>query len=198
MKHLKLFENFGDIDLISYCEDFWDVDPYFLRDVMNHDMDENSVNRIGFYFETMNRRGVNLMFMDSDGKLSIDTYHKNSWSEFFNEIERIDKKIGYPIFTLAPGTSIDGDQTHISQSEDFISSVYYKEDTKLIHNKNQFIYIPKIVVGFDLHSVTQEGEIGEWEDTFNESFRKAGIPYVFDGDNRYSYENSATYNLLHT
>ena len=114
----------------------------------------------------------------------------NFFRSFFSQINRVEKDKWYPeLFSKMP--------QKIGESSIYKTSVYFEDRSWLGGMKPQ-IYFPEIQLGFDNSSIIEDGNIGDWEDTFNSIFEKVGIPYAFDGDNGY-YENEIVwYTLYHT
>ena len=83
------------------------------------------------------------------------------------------------------------------ESSIYKTSVYF-EDKSYMGGMKPNIYFPEIQLGFDKSSIIEDGNIGEWEDTFNSIFEKVGIPYSFDGDNGYFESEIVWYTLYHT
>ena len=190
MKYLKLFENFEEPDLHGYCEEFWDIDPEFLFELIQYELEDNSLKKMRFLFENMDKRNITLIVSDknklsmcdlSSIRFSEYSFKKEYWINFFKEIKRFDKEKNYPIFPKI------GKEMWESENK---TSVYFQDDTNT--------YFPEIQLGFDKSSIIEDGNIGDWEDHFNSIFKKVGIPYLFDGDNGYFENDMVWYTLYHT
>ena len=196
MKHLKFFESFEDLDLSYYCEEYWDVDPEMLFEMVQHEVEDNSLKKMRFLFEKTDKHNITLIVSERD-KLSASGFSgrvsdtsEYYWKKFFEEIKRVEKEKWYPeLFSKMP--------LKMGESSIYKTSVYF-EDKSYMGGMKPNIYFPEIQLGFDNSSIIEDGNIGDWEDTFNSLFEKVGIPYAFDGDNGY-YENELVYyTLYHT
>lgn len=205
MKHLKFFESFENIDLSYYCEEFWDVDPEYLFEIVQHEVEDNSLKKMRFLFEKQNKENITLIVSERDKLSPTDlggigfsqwSFKKDYWKKFFDEIKRVEKDKWYPVFR----------SREIKESNIYKTSVYFEDK---FPNDGYFgmkpnIYFPEIQLGFDNSSIIEGGNIGDWEDHFNSLFSKVGIPYFFDGDNGYlegsigNPGNIIWYTLYHT
>lgn len=194
MNYLKFFESFEDLDLSYYCEEFWDVDPEILFEMVQHEVEDNSLKKMRFIFEKQDKHNLTLIVSDRD-KLSASNLlgvskdvREYYWKKFFSEIKRVKKEKWYPEFPKLGG--------EMWESSIYKTSVYFEDKSYMIGMKPN-IYFPQIQLGFDKSSIIEDGNIGDWEDHFNSVFKKVGIPYSFDGDNGY-YENDIVwYTLYH-
>lgn len=204
MKFLKLFENFGSVneyDLKAYCEDYWDVDVEFLFEIIQHEVEDNSLKTIRFIFEKGDKRNLTLLIFDKnqlkptgfDNSVSdVSAYY---WQKFFGEIKRVEKEKWYPEFNQNRLTTVS--TKSIIDSSIYKTSVYF-EDKSVLGLSAPNIYFPEIQLGFDRSSIIEDGNIGDWEDHFNSLFEKVNIPYAFDGDSGYIESNMIYYTLYHT
>ena len=64
MKHLKFFESFEDLDLAYYCEEYWDVDPEYLFEIVQHEVEDNSLKKMRFLFEKSDTSNFTLIVSD--------------------------------------------------------------------------------------------------------------------------------------
>ena len=191
MKHLKFFESFEDLDLSYYCEEYWDVDPEYLFELVQHEVEDNSLKKMRFLFEKSDTSNFTLIVSDRYELSATGIGSRpNFFRSFFSQINRVEKDKWYPeLFSKMP--------QKIGESSIYKTSVYFEDRSWLGGMKPQ-IYFPEIQLGFDNSSIIEDGNIGDWEDTFNSIFEKVGIPYAFDGDNGY-YENEIVwYTLYHT
>ena len=191
MKHLKFFESFEDLDLSYYCEEYWDVDPEYLFELVQHEVEDNSLKKMRFLFEKSDTSNFTLIVSDRYELSATGIGSRpNFFRAFFSQINRVEKEKWYPkLFSKMP--------LKIGESSIYKTSVYF-EDKSYMGGMNPNIYFPEIQLGFDKSSIIEDGNIGDWEDTFNSIFEKVGIPYAFDGDNGY-YENEIVwYTLYHT
>ena len=191
MKHLKFFESFEGIDLTYYCEEYWDVDPEYLFEIVQHEVEDNSLKKMRFLFEKTDTSNFTLIVSDKYELSATGIGSRpNIFRAFFSKINRVEKDKWYPeLFSKMP--------QKIGESSIYKTSVYFEDRSWLSGMKPQ-IYFPEIQLGFDKSSIIEDGNIGDWEDTFNSLFEKVGIPYAFDGDNGY-YENELVYyTLYHT
>jgi hypothetical protein len=201
VKHLKFFESFEGIDLSYYCEEYWDVDPEYLFEIVQHEVEDNSLKKMRFIFEKADKHNITLIVSERDklsasgfsGRVSdISEYY---WKKFFDEIKRVEKEKWYPEFPKLG--------KEMWESSIYKTSVYF-EDKSYMGGMKPNIYFPEIQLGFDNSSIIEDGNIGDWEDTFNSLFEKVGIPYAFDGDNGYlegsigNPGNIIWYTLYHT
>jgi hypothetical protein len=61
VKHLKFFESFEDLDLSYYCEEYWDVDPEYLFEIVQHEVEDNSLKKMRFLFEKTDKHNFMLL-----------------------------------------------------------------------------------------------------------------------------------------
>ncbi len=192
MKYLKLFETYN-MDLSSYCFDYWDVDAEYLFELVQHEVEDNSLKMMRFNFDIEGKNEETLLIYDSKFGLSqtgpmskARTYYalgystKNLWSKFFEEIRRVEEEHWWPF----PSDTI------------FKTSVYF-EDKSWMGGMKPNKYFPLIQLGFDRSSIIEDGNIGDWEDHFSSLFNKVNIPYYFDGDSAYIESNMIYYTLYH-
>ena len=198
MKHLKFFESFEDLDLSYYCEEYWDVDPEYLFEIVQHEVEDNSLKKMRFLFEKADKHNITLIVSERDKLSPTDlggvgfsqwSFKKDYWKKFFGEIKRVEKDKWYPEFPKLG--------KEMWESSIYKTSVYF-EDKSYMGGMKPNIYFPEIQLGFDSSSIIEGGNIGDWEDTFNSLFEKVGIPYAFDGDNGYIEDNLIWYTLYHT
>lgn len=182
------------MNLSYYCEDFWDVDPEILFEMVQHEVEDNSLKKMRFIFEKGDTSDLTLIVSDKD-KLSASNLlgvskdvREYYWQKFFSEIKRVEKEKWYPeLFSKMP--------LKIGESSIYKTSVYFEDKSYMIGMKPN-IYFPQIQLGFDNSSIIEDGNIGDWEDHFNSLFSKVGIPYSFDGDGYYENE-IVWYTLYH-
>jgi len=189
MKFLKLFENFEEPNLHDYCEDYWDVDPEFLFELIQYELEDNSLKKMRFLLENEDKRNMTVVVFDKNKlslvypvEIKIDPQRfKEYWNEFIVRLKRVNKERPYPAFKGL---------RKIDESDIYKTSVYYEDKYST--------YFPEIQLGFDKSSIIEDGNIGGWEDHFNSIFKKVGIPYLFDGDNGYFESDMVWYTLYHT
>lgn len=190
MKHLKFFESFEDLDLSYYCEEYWDVDPEYLFEIVQHEVEDNSLKKMRFLFEKTDKHNFTLIVSDRYELSATGIGSRtNFFRAFFSQIKRIEKEKWYPEFSNLG--------KEMSESSVYKTSVYFEDRSWLVGMQPQ-IYFPEIQLGFDNSSIIEDGNIGDWEDNFNSLFKKVGIPYAFDGDNGYFENNIVWYTLYHT
>jgi len=191
MKYLKLFESFDrdNVDLLTYAEDFWNVDPEHLRDFFRSELEDNSLVKMDFIMEKEDKKNYSFLEMTKTLKAigilsSIEFKSGNRFEpmyNFFNTLVKVEEKKAYPVFNSG---------RVIIDSSIYTSSVYYK-------NKSG-IFMPEIILYFDKDSALQDGNIGEWEEKINDLFEKTVIPYSFDGDGSWYESDKVCYVLYHT
>jgi len=198
VKHLKFFESFEDLDLSYYCEEYWDVDPEYLFEIIQHEVEDNSLKKMRFIFEKQDKHNLTLITSEryelspsdlSGNRFSQYSFKLDYWKKFFEEIKRVEKEKWYPVISSKMPRKI-------MDSSIYKTSVYF-EDKSYLGGMKPNIYFPEIQLGFDNSSIIEDGNIGDWEDHFNSLFRKVGIPYSFDGDSGYLENNIVFYTLYH-
>ena len=204
MKFLKLFENFelDEYDLKAYCEDYWDVDPEYLFEIIQHEVEDNSLKTMRFIFEKGDKYNLSLIVSDKH-KLSAHGFGDRIgyWKRFFEQIRRVEKEKWYPEFDHNKLSTIS--TKGIIDSSIYKTSVYFEDKSVLGGSApniplQELIYFPEMQLGFDRSSIIEDGNIGDWEDHFNSLFEKVNIPYAFDGDSGYFESDIIYYTLYHT
>lgn len=190
MKHLKFFENFENLDLSWYCQEYWDVDPEFLFECILYEVEDNSLKKMRFILEKEDKHNLTLI-VNNKGELSSSGIIPKWWEKFFTEIKRIEEEKWYPEFK-------NDYFKKVVDSSTFKTSVYFEDiytPTVLYGGGSKSNYFPEIQLGFDKDSLK---DIGYWEDHFSSIFEKRKVPYYFDGESEYYESDISWFTLYHT
>lgn len=206
MKYLKLFES--DEFSAEFCiDEYWDVDPLRLKDVINSEIDDFGIKTMSFVMERNDQRNSYLFEIDEFGNYHW-TFGSNKRADLgkLPGIPQVQKSQFFsrliPITTKTPNYIKVGDYDYREKPKLNNNGLIRRRGNEpemyfgLIRNFEWELYFPEILI-----SIPEESEfnltIKEKFKFYNQILAKTQIPYFMTNSGWKERDNTWNYTLYH-